>query len=248
MRKQQTIFSQERKQVALLVDPDKAAPRQLDVLALHANQSQVDLILVGGSLLVNGNMESCIGHLKSVTDIPVVIFPGNSMQVIPQADAILFLSLISGRNAEFLIGHHVVAAPAIKQSGINCIPTGYMLVGANGTSVQYMSNSHPIPATKSDIAMVTAMAGEMLGMQLIYMDAGSGAVNPISAQMIQQVKSAIEIPLIIGGGIRTSDQAQIAFEAGADCIVVGTVAEQNPNVLVEISEIKQLINRSLVKN
>ncbi len=248
MHNDQTLFSQHKKQLALLIDPDKAADKQLDVLALHANQSQVDVILVGGSLLVNGNLEKCISCLKTRTDIPVVIFPGNSIQVSPKADAILFLSLISGRNAEFLIGHHVVAAPAIKHSGIYCIPTGYMLVGAGGTSVQYMSNTHPIPANKPDIAIATALAGEMLGMKLIFMDAGSGALNPISAQMIESVKSAIDIPLIIGGGIRNANQAQIAFEAGADCIVVGTVAESNPEILVEISEIKQLINRSLIKN
>lgn len=248
MQINQLLFSPNKKQLALLIDPDKATSRQLDVLALHANQSQVDIILVGGSLLVNGNLENCISHLKSISDIPVVIFPGNSMQVSPMADAILFLSLISGRNAEFLIGHHVIAAPAIKHSGINCIPTGYMLVGANGTSVQYMSNSHPIPANKPDIAIATAMAGEMLGMGLIYLDAGSGAPSPISNEMIRSVKSAIGIPLVIGGGIRNADQAQAAFEAGADCVVVGTVAESNPEILIEISEIKHLFNRRLVKS
>ncbi len=248
MQREQTLFSNNQKQLALLIDPDKATHKLLDDLISHANQSQVDIILVGGSLLLNGNLENCIKYLKNTTDIPIVIFPGNSMQVSPLADAMLFLSLISGRNAEFLIGHHIIAAPAIKHSGISCIPTGYMLVGAHGTSVQYMSNSHPIPANKPDIAVATAMAGEMLGMKLIYMDAGSGAPNPISAEMIENVKSTIDIPLVIGGGIRNANHAKIAFEAGADCIVIGTVAEFNPQIVVEISEMKQIINRTLIKN
>jgi putative glycerol-1-phosphate prenyltransferase len=174
--------------------------------------------------------------MKSKSNIPAILFPGNSFQLSYKADAILFLSLISGRNAELLIGNHVISAPFLKVSPLEIIPTGYMLIeGGVMTSVQYMSNTNPIPNTKPDIAMCTAMAGEMLGLKQIYMDAGSGAQKPVSAEMITAVSSTISIPLIVGGGIKSPEQASINVAAGADVIVVGNAIEKDPSLIKEIS-------------
>lgn len=165
----------------------------------------------------------------------MILFPGNSFQLSYKADGILFLSLISGRNAELLIGNHVIAAPFLKMSPLEIIPTGYMLVeGGTMTSVQYMSNTYPIPANKDDIALCTAVAGEMLGLKQIYMDAGSGAKYPISASMINTVSGGINIPLIIGGGISTPEKAAANAKAGADVIVVGNAIEKDPMLIKEM--------------
>lgn len=247
MSQEKNYFRKDRKQIALLIDPDKTQGRQLEEIAFSAQQSQVDVILVGGSLLVNGNLVSCVQYLKNLCDIPIVLFPGNSIQVTAEADAILFLSLISGRNPEFLIGHHVLAAPLIKRSGMRSIPTGYMLVGAEGTSVHYMSGTIPIPYTKPDIAVATALAGEMLGHKVIYMDAGSGANQPISLEMIEAVSDAISLPLVIGGGIRNAEQAQQIYQSGADCVVVGTIIEKHPEILTEISDVKHIFNQNMIQ-
>jgi putative glycerol-1-phosphate prenyltransferase len=171
--------------------------------------------------------------------VPVVLFPGSNLYIHSDADGILFLSLISGRNPEFLIGQHVVAAPLLKASGLEILPTGYMLVdGGKPTTVSYISNTQPIPADKADIAACTAMAGEMLGQQLLYLDAGSGAENPVSPGMISAVKKATSLPLLAGGGIRSGEQARNAWEAGADCIVIGNVLESNPGLLEDFIRIR----------
>lgn len=222
-----------RKQLAVLIDPDSVSSEQMLTDTCEAcNISGVDLILVGGSLITNGFFDKCISLIKKHTTIPVIIFPGNIMQVNPDADAILFLSLISGRNPDLLIGKHVLAAPVLKKSGIEVIPTGYIIVdGGRITSVSYMSNTTPMPADKHAIAATTAMAGEMLGLRCIYMDAGSGAIQPVSAEMIQAVKKQISVPLFIGGGIRTPEQARAACQAGADVLVVGNAIEKNPSLI-----------------
>lgn len=240
------IFENGKKSIALLIDPDKSAGLTLDHLIEQANEHSIDLILVGGSIITIGNIHHTIQRIKELTEIPVYLFPGNASQFSPFADGILFLSLLSGRNSEFLIGNHILAAQAIKKSGIDCVPTGYLLIdGGNITSVQYISNTNPIPHNKTDIAVSTAVAGELLGMKLIYMDAGSGAQIPISSQMIEQVKSNLNIPLIVGGGIRNASQAISAFRSGADCVVVGNILESKPEVLKEISDSRFNFNQIL---
>lgn len=226
------VFKTVRKKLAVLIDPDKPTDKEIISLAKNAQQSGVDLLFVGGSLLTSGNLDSCIKLLKENTSIPVLIFPGNSMMLSKKADGFLFLSLISGRNAEMLIGRHVIAAPYLKMSQIEVLSTGYMLIDSGKqTSVSYMSSTVPIPYDKKDIAMCTAMAGEMLGMKLIFMDAGSGAEKAISAEMISAVKQSIDVPLLVGGGIRTPEMAVKSAQAGADIIVIGSILEQNPDLL-----------------
>ena len=212
-----------------MVDPDSV--HDAGHIAKEAHAAGVDLIFIGGSILTNGNIESCINSVKAETDIPIVLFPGSTLQINDKADGILFLSLISGRNPELLIGNHVIAAPLLKSSSLEVMPTGYMLVdGGNTTAVSYMSNSTPIPSDKADIAVCTALAGEMLGLKTIYMDSGSGALNPISEIMISKVSGQLSVPLIIGGGIKTPELAGKACIAGADLVVVGSVLEnQNRN-------------------
>lgn len=225
------------KQLAVLIDPDSVANEaQLLTTCELCNKANVDLILVGGSLITNGFWSKCVSLIKAHTKIPVVLFPGNIMQVHDEADAILFLSMISGRNPDLLIGKHVLAAPGLKKSGIEVMPTGYMIVdGGNITSVMYMSNTMPIPYDKDSIAACTAMAGEMLGLQVMYMDAGSGAHRPISANMISEVKKNISLPLFVGGGIRTAEQAIATANAGADVVVVGNAFEENPGLILALA-------------
>ncbi len=226
------------KQLAVLIDPDSLTTEaELVNLIARCNEAEVDMILVGGSLITNGFWNRCIEIIKIHTKIPLVLFPGNIMQTHPEADAILFLSMISGRNPDLLIGKHVLAAPLLKKSGIEVIPTAYMIVdGGNITSVMYMSNTTPLPSDKNNIAACTALAGEMLGLKVIYMDAGSGAQNPIRVGMIQEVKSQINGPLFIGGGIRTPEQAIETCLAGADVVVVGNAIEKDPNLVFDLAK------------
>ncbi len=225
--------SKNKKLFAVLIDPDKFESTEL---LKTAEAAKVDLILVGGSLLTNGNFEQCIQLIKKNISIPVIIFPGNNLQISKHADGILLLSLISGRNADLLIGKHVVSAPFIKSSGLEVLPTGYMLIeGGKQTAASYMSGSTPIPSDKNDIAMCTAMAGEMLGLKLIYLDAGSGALKNVSADMIRQVSQHISAPLIVGGGINTAEKALQACKAGADIIVVGNAIEKDKSLLKKIA-------------
>ncbi len=230
------ISLKKEKQFAILVDPEQCNEGILKSLMALAASSAVDYIMVGGSLLVNDHLDKCIELIKSETDLPVILFPGSEMQINGKADAILLLSLISGRNPELLIGKHVSAAPYLKASGLEILPTGYMLIeSGNSTTALYMSNTTPIPREKDDIAVCTAMAGEMLGMKIIYMDAGSGAHKPVSASMISRVKEQISIPLIVGGGIKTPEIAIESCKAGADIIVVGTAIENDIRLVKEIS-------------
>jgi phosphoglycerol geranylgeranyltransferase len=222
-----------KKKLALLIDPDKFhTTTALD----NAIKAGVDYIFVGGSLLTKGSLQRCVEAFKKKTTLPLVLFPGSPDQIDPHADAILFLSLISGRNADNLIGKHVLSAPVLKKTSLEIIPTGYMLIdGGSSTSASYMSNTLPIPYHKNDIAVCTAMAGEMLGLKLIYMDTGSGAPKPVAEKMVKAVKKAIDIPLIIGGGIRSAEAAYDLCVAGADLLVIGTIAEQSPETIAEIA-------------
>lgn len=226
-----------KKSFAVLIDPDKVNVAKTEQLISLAVDASVDYIFVGGSLVISSNLDECIKQIKVSCSIPVIIFPGSHSQISRYADALLYLSLISGRNPELLIGQHVVSAPAVKRSGLEIIPTGYMVIdGGAATTVSYISNATPVPADKNDIAMCTAMAGEMLGMKLIYMDAGSGAKTPISQHMIERVSSHIEAPLIVGGGITTAEKAYLNCRSGADVIVVGNAIEKNSSLIKEISD------------
>lgn len=228
-----------------MIDPDSIeSESQLVNICQHSNESSIDFILVGGSLITNGFFDKCIQIIKQHTQIPVVLFPGNIMQVSKNADAILLLSLISGRNPDLLIGKHVLAAPMLKQSGLEIIPTGYMLIdGGNITSVSYMSNTTPIPAEKHSIAACTAMAGEMLGLQVTYMDAGSGAQHPISTKIISAVRESVNGPIFIGGGIKTPEGAIAACNAGADVVVVGNAFEKEPELIGQIAKAVHGLNK-----
>lgn len=227
---------QNQKCFTVLVDPDKVTAANTEALISLAVEAQVDYFFVGGSLVISDQLDTCIQQIKSACDIPVILFPGSPSQVSKYADALLYLSLISGRNPELLIGQHVVSAPFVKKSGLEIMPTGYIVVdGGAPTTVSYISNATPIPADKNDIAMCTAMAGEMLGMKLIYMDAGSGAKKPISESMIEQVAQHIEVPLIIGGGITEPEKAYLNCKAGADIIVVGNAIEKDFSLIKEMS-------------
>jgi len=236
-----------KKKFAVLVDPDRSKIGNLDKIVDKAHSCGVDFFLIGGSLLSSDAMDEAIDAIKRVSDVPVVIFPGNSMQINPKADAILFLSLISGRNPEMLIGKHVEAAPYIKTVGLEAVGTGYMIID-NGkpSTVSYMSNSFPIPYEKKDIAVCTAMAGEMLGLKLIFMDAGSGASKPISPEMIAGVKENISVPLIVGGGIKDAETAKKVFEAGADVVVVGNAIEENVSLIADFAAVRDSVNASLL--
>jgi putative glycerol-1-phosphate prenyltransferase len=226
---------EQSKSFAVLVDPDKMHPEQVGHLLDQCNKASVDLILVGGSLVVSEQMESLVTLIKKESSIPVVLFPGSPSQVTPAADALLYLSLISGRNPELLIGQHVISAPIVRKSGLEIMSTGYMVIdGGAPTTVSYISNATPIPCDKNEIAVCTAMAGEMLGMKLIYMDAGSGAKKPITTSMIQSVSHHISVPLIVGGGIRDAEQAFKSASAGADIIVVGNAIEKDDSLILEM--------------
>jgi putative glycerol-1-phosphate prenyltransferase len=236
-----------RRSFAVLVDPDKTNPPACLQLSRAALENRVDFFLVGGSLLTTTFLNSTVRTLKSHSDIPVILFPGSNLHIDPSADAILLLSLISGRNPDFLIGQHVIAAPVLKKSKLEILPTGYLLIeSGKPTTVSYISNTTPIPYDKPEVAACTAMAGEMLGLQLIYLDAGSGAQRPVSPRTIAAVRKSVEVPIIVGGGITTPQAAEDALQAGADVIVIGNGIEKDPNLLVEVSERVSAYNKALL--
>jgi phosphoglycerol geranylgeranyltransferase len=239
-----------KKSIAVLLDPDKIEdPAKLQYLINLANENCVDYFFVGGSLITTTNLSDVVKQIKKNVNLPVIIFPGNSIQIDAHADAILFLSLISGRNPELLIGQHVIAAPILRNTKLEVIPTGYMLINSGKmTSVAYISNTIPIPEDKYSLAACTAMAGEMLGLQTIYLDAGSGAEREVNMKMISAVRRAINVPLIVGGGINSSAKAMNALTAGADMIVVGNVLEKDPDMLTEISDKIYEWNQRLIDN
>lgn len=221
---------------AVLLDPDKIEADQMEQFALNCNDAGVNYLLVGGSLVMQHQIDLCIQLFKKNSTIPVLLFPGNPAQVSKEADALLYLSLLSGRNAELLIGQHVVSAPMVRSSGLEILSTGYIIIdGGVPTTVSYMSHSLPIPADKADIALCTAWAGEMQGKHLIYLDAGSGAQKPVSEALIKKVADNISIPLIVGGGITTPDKVAANCEAGATLIVVGNALEKDASLLKELS-------------
>lgn len=228
--------SRGEKSLAVLFDPDKLRLKKMDQTLELAIECGVDYFFIGGSLVVNNMLDALLNQIRQRCSIPLILFPGNSFQLSYRADAILFLSLISGRNAELLIGQHVISAPFLKMSPLEIISTGYILVdGGVMTAVQYMSNTYPIPTQKDDIAVCTALAGELLGLKMMYLDAGSGARTPVSEGMIEAVSGAISVPLIVGGGIRSPEKVAANFRAGADLLVVGNIVEQDPSAIREMA-------------
>lgn len=232
-------ISSRKKKLAVLIDPDKNQDEALllallkKIIALNPS-----FIFVGGSTVESSSFNNCIELVKKNCTIPVIIFPGSQEQIHPNADGILFLSLISGRNPDYLIGHHIETAHRLKKMNIEVIPTGYLLIdGGRNSSVQYVSQTTPIPADQHSIAVKTAIAGELLGMKAIFLDAGSGAYNSVSKKMIEEVKRNIKIPLIIGGGLKTVEQVKSAFESGADVVVVGNKIEEDVDFLLDLMEL-----------
>jgi phosphoglycerol geranylgeranyltransferase len=228
--------SKGQKSFAVLIDPDKVDELSIEELITLSVDAGVDYLFIGGSLVISDQLEKVVKQVKKSCDIPTVLFPGSPGQITTYADALLYLSVISGRNPELLIGQHVISAPSVRQSGLEIMSTGYMLIdGGAPTTVSYISNTIPIPADKNEIAMCTAMAGEMLGMKLIYMDAGSGARRAISESMISRVASVIDVPLVVGGGITDAEKAYLNCKAGADVIVIGNAIEKDASLIKEMS-------------
>ncbi|MBW8050599.1 MAG: geranylgeranylglyceryl/heptaprenylglyceryl phosphate synthase [Cytophagales bacterium] len=234
------------KSFAVLLDPDNLDEQScMEIIDLSCGN--VDYFFAGGSLLIKTNLNAIVQTVKNNCDIPVILFPGNNLQIYPSADAILLLSLISGRNPDMLIGQHVVAAPILKKSSLEILPTGYMLVDCGKqTTAQYISNTMPIPYNKNSLASCTAIAGEMLGLKLIYLDGGSGAGKPINPAMINAVRRSVDVPIIAGGGINSAEKALEALNAGADLIVIGNGIEEKPGLLVDVSQKVKEMNRELV--
>jgi putative glycerol-1-phosphate prenyltransferase len=222
--------SRGQKLLAILLDPDKINWENLGHLILKINESPATHIFIGGSQVFSGKIDELIQTVKQNCTLPIVLFPGNPSQISDKADGILFLSLISGRNPDFLIGHQVKAAPILKKSNLEIIPTGYILIdGGSETAVSVISKTQPLSTENSNLILATAQAGEMLGKKLIYLEAGSGAKNPVPTDIIALISQNIEIPLIVGGGIVTLDGIKKAHECGADLVVIGTAFENNPN-------------------
>ncbi|MGK7395181.1 MAG: geranylgeranylglyceryl/heptaprenylglyceryl phosphate synthase [Candidatus Cyclobacteriaceae bacterium M3_2C_046] len=234
------------KSLAVLLDPDKTDLTRLKYLLNICMENKVDYLMVGGSLIMHFSIEQIVQIIKGHCNIPVILFPGNSFHLDFSVDAILFLSLISGRNPDYLIGQQMLAAPLIKKHGIESISTGYMLVNSGApTTASYVSHTIPIPNHKPEIAAATAMAGEMLGMKQIYLDAGSGAEKPVSTGIIEAVRKSVNCPLLVGGGLNCSEKALQAVQAGADLLVIGNGVEKNPELIIEVSEKLGELNQSL---
>ena len=212
----------------ILLDPDKIDRESMPAFVRESTEAGADGFLVGGSLMSTDGFDQILHTIKSNTSLPVVIFPGSLFQVSSEADAILFLILISGRNPEYLIGHQVIASPIIKKIGLEAISTGYMLVeSGKTTSAEFISNTKPIPRDKADIAVAHALAAEFIGMKLLYLDTGSGADSSVPDEMIRRIAKSCSLPIVIGGGVRTPEEARKKIDAGASFVVTGTAIEEN---------------------
>ena len=221
----------------VLIDPDRKNDHTIENQITLANDSDVDAIFVGGSLMMDSKCAQRVKKIKALSNIPVIFFPGGVGQLNPHYDAILFMSILSGRNPHYLIGEQVIAAPLIKDMGIETISTGYILIdGGAQSTVEFMSGTKPIPMERTDITVAHALAGQYLGMDLIYLEAGSGAKNPVPISMIEAVNEAIDGHLIVGGGINTPEKAESAVKAGASIVVTGTAIENNLNIMKEFSD------------
>lgn len=220
---------------AVLIDPDKTNISDIPELCYAINKSSCDYVLVGGSLMIKDVFELCIITLRKHLRRKIIIFPGNNLQISSEADAILLLSLISGRNAELLIGQHIQTSFQLKKSALEILSCGYLIIESDEiTSVQYMSNTIPIPKNKTDIGAATALAGEQLGLKFMYIDAGSGANKPININMISAIKRTISTPLFVGGGISKQEDLEKAWQNGADIVVIGTAIENDKQLILDI--------------
>ena len=232
-----------KKSLFVLIDPDKDSPQALKSQAVAAQDTGAAAIFIGGSYISGDIFEQTVRELKTGLEIPLIIFPGGSAQLSPHADAVLFLSLISGRNPQYLIGEHVAAAPVVKKMELEVISTAYMLIESGRISaVEFISNTKPIPREQTGIAAAHAIAAEMLGMKMVYLEAGSGALLPVPPEMIAAVRKSTTLPLIAGGGIRSPEQAEQAVSAGADFIVVGNALEKSEGKTALLKQIVQAIN------
>jgi putative glycerol-1-phosphate prenyltransferase len=221
-------YIENEKHLAILLDTDKIDVSEIEVVTKRIKKLNASFVFVGGSLLFKNVLSEFVIALKQHIDIPIILFPGSVMQITKEADAILFLQLLSGRNPDFLIGNQVIAAPILKHTNLEVISTGYILIeSGRETTASYISNTKPIPAHKPEIAMATAIAGEYIGNKLIYLDGGSGAINTVPEQMIKKISNNINLPIIVGGGIKTQEQINKAFLAGATIVVIGTAFENN---------------------
>ncbi len=232
-----SFLSKKDKKIAVLIDPDKFdfSGSFFELL----KDSPVDCLLVGGTL-ISSDVDTFVRRLKGETDLPVVLFPGDYNHISKYADYLLYLSLVSGRNAEYLIGQHVKSAIRVKKSGIKTIPTAYVIIdGGRETSVTYLSNTKAIPNDKEDLIVSTALAGELLGMKCIYLEAGSGAKFPVPEKAIASIRKYAESPIIIGGGLKTIAQIEAVFRAGANLAVIGTHVEDNVTFLQELAKLKE---------
>lgn len=219
-----------KKLLAVLLDPEKVDLEKLPSFLDKIHKSMVTHIFVGGSTDEDQQIENLVKTLKKQSKLPVILFPGSSEQVINAADGLLFLSLVSGRNSEYLIGQQIKAAQTLKRNSLEIIPTGYLLIdGGTETAVQRVSKTKPLAQDQLKEIVSTALASEYLGQKLIYLEAGSGAKNPVSTTIIKKVKKQISVPLIVGGGIRNKQQLEQAYIAGADLVVIGTAFELNPD-------------------
>jgi phosphoglycerol geranylgeranyltransferase len=229
--------------MAVLIDPDHQKIQNIDDIILEANACSIDYFFIGGSLILQDRMDEVLKLIREQSTIPSIIFPGSGFQINVQADALLFLSLVSGRNPEFLIGKHVEVAPKLHSSKIEVISTGYMLIdGGSSNTASYISQTLPIPHDKTEIAVATALACQFLGFHLLFMDAGSGAKRSVSLQQISKVSEVCDLPLIVGGGIKSGEQAYEMLKAGADVLVIGNAIEEKPKLIREISAAVKQIN------
>ena len=242
MKVYQTLLKRLENQKAnylVLIDPDRKNDSLTQSLVAEVNDSGADAILVGGSLIMDSAFEDRVRVIKSASNVPVILFPGASSQLTREADAILFMSLLSGRNPQYLIGEQVLAAPVVKHLGLETIPTGYLLMaGGSPTSVEFMSNSQPLPMDKPDIVVAHALAAQYLGMSLVYLEAGSGAQRSVTEEVIRNVSGELDIPVIVGGGIRRPEEAAEKVRAGAQFIVTGSIleSENNQGIMAEFAQ------------
>lgn len=232
-----------KKQLAVLIDPDNADLHHLNELVEISIRSDVDYFFVGGSTSFDNKIDAVLELLNTQNIIPVILFPGSQDQIRSNADALLLLSMISGRNPDYLIGHHVKSAEMIFESNIEVIPCGYILIdGGKTTAVNYVSQTKPIDQIDISTARSTALAGQFLGLKVIYLEAGSGAAIPVNDALIKSVSEVLEVPLIVGGGINTVDKAISSLRNGADLIVIGNAFEENPGFVKEISMAIRSVN------
>ena len=224
-----------QRMLALLIDPDKVTTNEINQLDSHLQNSEVTHILVGGSSDQNRRTDQVVSAIKKVISLPVILFPGDEKQLTNKADGLLFLSLISGRNPEYLIGQQIRSVGMLKKSKLEIIPTGYILLdGGKDSSVARVSNTRPIPQDELSLIVDTSIAGCYSGKKLIYLEAGSGAIQPVGSEIIKAVKNEINVPLLVGGGIRSGMQIEMAYQAGADMVVIGTAFEENENLFNEL--------------